>query len=271
MTRVRRYGPAPSRHALVHGGPGAPGMLAGLARDLAGLGAGVLEPLQSATGIDAQVRELADLVRREHPGPWTLIGSSWGAMLTVFVAQRYPELIRRIVLIGCAPFDRDGGTRTDAARRQRMDPAQLAQLEQLEQIVDGDDPVAASTAFARLADLLLAVDHHHPIVDHLEVIAHQREVFAAVWGQVERRRQDGTLLDTSRALRCPVVVLHGTYDPHPLDGVVGPLRALAEDLRVEVLDDCGHLPWLERDARERFLDVLCGVAGLTPGGDRGSA
>ena len=278
MSRARRYGPPPYRHALVHGGPGAPGMLAPLARELAaeghgtgigtGTGIGILEPLQSASSIDGQVEELADTLRDERSGPWTLIGSSWGAMLAVFTAQRHPELIARAVLVGCAPFDPDGGRRTDAARRARMDAAQLEEFERLEIAVGDADPRTASTAtatFARIADLLLAVDHVNPTVDHLEVIEHQREVFAAVWAEVEQRRRAGTLLDVGRRLSCPVVVLHGTYDPHPLEGVVEPLRAVAADLRVHVLEGCGHLPWIERDARARFLDVLRDATDPTPG------
>ncbi len=264
MIRARRYGQPPRRHALVHGGPGAPGMLGSLARELASEGAGVLEPLQSARSIDGQVEELADTLRDEHRGPWTLIGSSWGGMLAVFTAQRHPGLIDRIVLVGCAPFDADGGVRTDAARRMRMGPAQLEEFDRLEMVVGGADPAAAAAAFARTADLLVAVDHHHPTVDHLEVIAHQRAVFTAVWGEVEQRRRAGTLLDAGHALRCPVVVIHGRYDPHPLDGVLTPLRAIAAELTVHGLEDCGHLPWIERDARARFLDVLWVAADLTP-------
>jgi pimeloyl-ACP methyl ester carboxylesterase len=145
-----------------------------------------------------------------------------------------------------------------------MDDPLRTEVDRLEGLLAGPDPRQATDAFARLADLLLTVDHLDPIVDSVEVVAHQLDVFTAVWGEVERRRAAGTLLDPARRLHGPVLVLHGDHDPHPLDGVVGPLRAITDDLRVEVLERCGHLPWLERGARERFLTTL--RAALRPSG-----
>jgi pimeloyl-ACP methyl ester carboxylesterase len=262
VPRSRRHGRPPRRLVVVHGGPGAPGMVGALARELATDGTGVLEPLQAAHSVDGQVDELAATLEAEGHGQaqahggYLAVGSSWGAMLAVLTAQRHPELFSRLVLVGCAPFDATGGSTTAATRSARMPAALRAELQQLEHVIAGPDPQRATAAFARSADLLLAVDHHDPIVDHLEVIAHQLEVFHAVWGEATRRRAAGTLLDPAAPLSCPVLVLHGDHDPHPLTGVVEPLQAIAGDLSVQVLERCGHLPWLERDARERFLTLL---------------
>ena len=256
LPRVRRYGTPPRRLVVLHGGPGAPGMVGDLARELAADGTGVLEPLQAARSIDGQVHELAESLRTEGHGPRIAVGSSWGAMLAVLTAQRHPDLFARLVLVGSAPFDPSGGSATAAARRARMSDALRAELDQLQALIAGRDPQRAAAAFARSADLLLGVDHLDPIVDHLEVMAHQPGVFDAVWGEVSRRRATVTLLDPSLPLACEVLVLHGDHDPHPLAGVVEPLRAITDDLAVEVLERCGHLPWLERGARERFLTLL---------------
>lgn len=253
---VRRYGSPPRRLVVLHGGPGAPGTVAGLARELAVDGTGVLEPLQSAQSIDGQVRELAETLEAEGPGPCIAVGSSWGAMLAVLTAQRHPHRFSRLVLVGSAPFDPSGGAATAAARWARMSDARRAEFERLQALIAGPDRRRAAAAFARSADLLLEVDHLDPIVDHLEVMAYQLEVFEAVWGEVSRRRATDTLLDPALPLSCPVVVLHGDHDPHPLAGVVAPLGAITGDLAVEVLERCGHLPWLERGARKRFLAVL---------------
>lgn len=256
LPAVRRHGTPPRRSVVLHGGPGAPGMVGALARELAADGTGVLEPLQSARTVDGQVQELVRILRIEAQAPYIAIGSSWGAMLAVLAAQRHPDLFAHLVLVGSAPFDPGGGSATTAARRARMSEAVRVEADQLDAAIAGPDRERAAAAFARSADLLLAVDHLDPVVDHLEVLAHQLEVFQAVWGEVTRRRATGTLLDPSLPLRCPVTVLHGDHDPHPLTGVVEPLRAISDDLTVKVLRECGHLPWLERHARERFLAAL---------------
>jgi pimeloyl-ACP methyl ester carboxylesterase len=60
----------------------------------------------------------------------------------------------------------------------------------------------------------------------------------------------------ARDLRCPVTVLHGAEDPTPAESVAVPLASAVSALEVHVLDRCGHAPWRERHARERFYDLL---------------
>lgn len=69
---------------VLHGGPGAPGSAAGLARALAGT-FHVIEPLQRRSGgpsltVARHVADLAQVVARCEEPP-ALVGHSWGAML----------------------------------------------------------------------------------------------------------------------------------------------------------------------------------------------
>jgi len=50
MENVRKYGKAPFKVAVVHGGPGAAGEMAPVARELVFI-CGVLEPLQTASSL----------------------------------------------------------------------------------------------------------------------------------------------------------------------------------------------------------------------------
>ena len=68
---VRKYGEPPFTVAVLHGGPGAPGYMAPVARELAQT-VGVLEPLQSRQSLDEQVEELKDQLVENADGPATL-------------------------------------------------------------------------------------------------------------------------------------------------------------------------------------------------------
>ena len=57
-------------------------------------------------------------------------------------------------------------------------------------------------------------------------------------------------------VKCPVVALHGDYDPHPAEGVEAPLSERLDDFRFCLLQNCGHKPWIERGARAEFYRVL---------------
>ncbi len=69
-------------------------------------------------------------------------------------------------------------------------------------------------------------------------------------------RQTGKLLDIVAKIRCPVVAIHGDYDPHPAEGVRGPLSSILKDFRLILLEKCGHKPWIEREAKETFYEIL---------------
>ena len=60
----------------------------------------VLEPLQTKTSIEDQVKELKSVLKNHGEFPVILIGFSWGAWLSFIFAAKYPSIIRKIIIIG---------------------------------------------------------------------------------------------------------------------------------------------------------------------------
>ena len=78
METFRKYGSDPFRVLVIHGGPGAAGSVAPIARTL-GQTRGVLEPLQTAKTLEGQIEELRLVVEQNATRPVIFIGHSWGA------------------------------------------------------------------------------------------------------------------------------------------------------------------------------------------------
>ena len=95
---VRKYGKAPYRIVLVHGGPGAPGELKPVALELSRW-YGTVESFQSKNTIDEQVEELKYQIESESDLPVILIGWSWGSWLSYIFTAKYPSLIKKLILI----------------------------------------------------------------------------------------------------------------------------------------------------------------------------
>ena len=104
MKNLRTYGNPPFSLAVIHGGPGAPGEMAPVARELSSFG-GVLEPLQTAVTLEGQIRELKDVLEEHGDLPVTLIGFSWGAMLSFIFTSRHPQFVKKLILIGSGPYE----------------------------------------------------------------------------------------------------------------------------------------------------------------------
>jgi pimeloyl-ACP methyl ester carboxylesterase len=92
-------------------------------------------------------------------------------------------------------------------------------------------------------------------------VGFQNDVNKSVWAEVVELRESGDLERIVSSVSCPVVAIHGVYDPHPIDEVAGPLSSL-KDFKLVPLEHCGHEPWKERQARDAFRLALLDAVSL---------
>lgn len=254
---MRMYGTAPFRVVVLHGGPGALGSMAPVARALAPEW-GVLEPLLAALSIEGQIEELHTLLDRSASPPVTLIGSSWGAMLGFIFAARYPVLVGKLLLVGSGPYEAHYAAGIDQIRWQRL--SQEEQRREQALLAALDDPAVAgkNAVFAQLGELSTRTDSYDPVSADMEAedVEVRYDVFTHVWPEAAALRASGQLLELGKQIRCPVLAIHGEYDPHPAVGIREPLARVLSDFRFILLSRCGHEPWTERYARDEFYRLV---------------
>lgn len=255
MSPVRIWGPGPYSVAVIHGGPGAAGEMATVARELSAV-RGILEPLQTETTVEGQIRELRSVLSGQARAPVTLIGFSWGAFLSWMVAARYPDLVGKLILVGSAPFDDQYAASIRKTRLERLTAADRAEASALIAQLDSPETKNKSPLFARLGNLLSHADSFDPLPYQEAGFFPDYEVFQGIWEEAAELRRKKTLLMMARNITCPVVAIHGDYDPHPADGVNIPLAKELADFRFILLEKCGHRPWIERSASEAFYKLL---------------
>jgi pimeloyl-ACP methyl ester carboxylesterase len=252
----RAYGSPPFRVAVVHGGPGACGEMAPVARELS-LSRGVLEPLLTAGSVGGQIEELKGMREGGGAFPVTLIGFSWGAWLAVLFAARYPALARKLILVGSGGFEERSGARTMETRMRRLsgdERKESASLMEVSEKAPGGDGISA---IARLGAIFAWADAYDPIEEEpSEPVDFRADVYRAVWGEAAALRKSGALMESVKQIACPVAEIHGDYDPHPSEDVRIPLSGVLGDFRFILLEHCGHKPWIERRAKDEFYRVL---------------
>jgi pimeloyl-ACP methyl ester carboxylesterase len=255
----RRYGSPPYRAALLHGGPGALGYLAPVARRLAGR-RGVLEPLLRSPSVAGQLDELRATLD-DLEGAVTVVGHSWGAVLGYLLAARSPELVAQLVLVASAPFEERYAMELLPTRLARLDDGERrATTTALAALDDRSiDEATRAVELARLDALFTKADGYDLLSLDVGVEADLPDVYERVWAEVRPLRASGELVELGRRIRCPVLAVHGDHDPHPADGVRVPLAPVVADFRFTLLERCGHVPWLERHAQERFYELLEGA------------
>jgi len=109
---------------------------------------------------------------------------------------------------------------------------------------------------ARLGKLISKADSYNPLPRDNETLECQYDIYQSVWEQARQLRSSGKFLELGKRIRCPVVAIHGDYDPHLSEGIRDPLSRILKDFQLILLEECGHYPWIEGDARDRFYNIL---------------
>lgn len=218
MKNVREYGNTPYRYLVLHGGPGAPGCAAGLCRGLSEK-AGVLEHLQKSHNIEGLFDEIKSIIEEYSLNKIVLVGHSFGAWLALLSAEKYPQFVSKVVIIGCGP----------------LETKYLPELIQAREKRNGDNYCALPNSSN---DMLYFDEEQHK----------------ALMKEIGEMRENGELLERVLKITCPVIAFHGTYDPHPVRGVSEPLESKLSNFRMITMEQCGHDPWKEVYARDEFFE-----------------
>jgi len=255
MNNIRRYGNEPYSIAVLHGGPGAPGQAAPLARELS-KNYGVLEPLQTADSIEGQLLELKDILENNADGPVILIGHSWGAWLGYIFAAKYPQLVKKLILVGSGSYEEEYVSAMNNSRASRLTEEENGRINELMAVITNPHSPNRKSGLSEFGRLMSKADSFEPICLEDEILDFQPGVFQNCMKEVRALRRSRELLEIGTNIKCSVIAVHGEYDPHAYEGVEKPLSKVIEDFKFILLKDCGHYPWNERFAREQFYKIL---------------
>lgn len=252
---LRTYGTPPFDVVVLHGGPGAAGGLMPLAKAISKRH-GVLEPLQRASSIAGQLRELETVLKTAAHLPVTLIGHSWGAWLGYLFAAECTGLIKKLIMVSSGGFDEKYAVVTQETRFSRLSEQDGKEAAQLLKIFAGRSTASRNRDFARLAELFFKVDAYDPLPQPELDVEVDINIYKRVWKEATALRRSGKLLEMGKKINICVVAIHGDYDSHPYEAVQLPLSGVLENFRFILLRNCGHKPWIERQARATFFDKI---------------
>lgn len=255
MKNLRKFGKVPYSVAVIHGGPGAPGEMAPIARKLSSL-RGVLEPLQTEVTIEGQIDGLEGVLKTAGNPPMTLIGWSWGAWLSFLFTAQFPSLVKKLILVGSGPFEEKYAADIMQIRLERLSGQDKKTVLNLIGILDDPHSADKNAVMARFGTLISKADSYDPVSHRSDIIECQYHIYRGIWEQARKIRKDKSLLESGKTIRCPVLAIHGDYDPHPYEGVKEPLSLILKDFRFILLEKCGHTPWIERNAKDVFFEIL---------------
>jgi proline iminopeptidase len=205
-----------------------------------------------------QVEDLGAVVNEFGLEPLSVVGYSWGAMLALLYTveqRRNPHLVppARLALINPAPLTREYRRQFEAefARRQQSPDILKLREELAASGLKEKDPAAyRQRAFELGVAGYFADPHKARDLTPFRVVARIQE---SVWESLS----DFDLIRNLEGIKIPSLVIHGRDDPIPIASSVEAARALGTN--PVVLDECGHVPYVEQPQRlfaalDPFLD-----------------
>ena len=204
------------------------------------------------------VEDLAAVVTELGLEPLSVVGYSWGAMLALLYtieARKNPHLIppARLALVSPAPLTSEYRRQFEAefARRQ-----QQPELERMRSELAGSGLRERDPAAYRQRAFELGVAGYFADPQNARDLTPFR-VAGRVQQSVWESLGNFDLTRDLEGIRIPSIIIHGRDDPIPLASSVEASRALGTNL--VVLDDCGHVPYVEQPDRlfaalDSFLD-----------------
>jgi pimeloyl-ACP methyl ester carboxylesterase len=227
-------------HGLGSSAAGYRAQLAGLSRDFRviawnapGFGGSTPVAVQDA-GIDdyaEAVKALLGALRVRRMA--VLVGSSWGSVVALAFARRYPAMVDGLAL--SAP---------NVARGHLTGDARAAELNAWLGTADIDIPVSR----AAIADRLLTPDTPTQVRQHVERL--RDAMTTDGWRQAIRSLFTISTPDVISAVQCPTAILFGTLDQvAPHRDHAERLLAAAPSATPHPFEACGHMLKLEAPAR----------------------
>ena len=168
-------------------------------------------------------------------------------MLALAFAAEHPDAAAGLILVGCGTFSPAARKIFEERRASQTTPELAAALAEVRRI---EDPGIRFAEYGALMNqiygfnLLVAPEPGEPFDQQ----AHQE-----TWSDMVRLQEIGVYPAAFHAIKIPTLMLHGDTDPHPGRETSHDLRAMIPHLEYVELPQCGHSPWLERHARDRFF------------------
>jgi len=199
-----------------------------------------------------------------NAGPVFLIGHSWGGHLALHLAATHPDRLAGLVVVDPLGVVGDGGE-SDMARvmAERITPKDAARAAELdERAMQGrGEPGDAMEALSLVWPAYFARPEQAPPMPATEI---SLACYSETWDSIHKELGRQDLASGLAGFGSPTAFVLGAQSPiPPLHGVAS--AALIPGAVTEVLEDCGHFPWLERPGviRNALLSVQARSSRMT--------
>ena len=166
-------------------------------------------------------------------------------------SAKYPEQVDSTVLVGGGPLEDKYVSEIGKRRMQNLQEEDGALFQRLVNKQATDEDMKRIPVLFEKSDNYCLENRENHRADSTDSEMHNR-----VWGEAAQLRSSGKLLKTFKKIKSNLFIIQGSDDPHPAKGVIQPLEENGVECETYILEKCGHSPFMEKYAKEKFYEIL---------------
>ncbi|SDG18971.1 proline iminopeptidase [Dyadobacter soli] len=218
--------------------------------DQRGTGSSVVDRLDSSViNVNQYVEDLELMRKQLHIDKLMLAGHSWGGMLALAYAARYPRNVDRLVLLGPGGITQNFFKYFKSNIRMRLREEDVAESKAANNFALSLKAIWPGYFYNR--DKALATKM---LVD--TNLANYQSGKVNSLALSDYKKTESTRVASLRKFTRPVYIIQGRQDPVG-ESTVYETKSIIPQTEILFIENCGHLPWLESEAAAtQFFDLL---------------
>ena len=259
---------------LLSGGPGArPQVLLPIVKELAedylcvlvhqrGTGRTQLAANKENCNIDLYTNDIKLIKEKLGHNKITLLGHSWGGMLSMNYMVHYPEDIAMVLLLDPGPFDLESGRSPTDNIMSKLSIEDIAYIQMLDTLLlmlfnssvsqELDSEIEyIQTERSNIRGQGWFYDKRNANKLRLAPGDFNFKVSSFVIGDMIERKWN--LKSRLEAVSIPTLIVHGRQDPVGMDNALKITNTI-KGSELKIIEQCGHFPWLEQP--EELFEVI---------------
>ena len=160
-------------------------------------------------------------------------------------------MCKNIILVGCPPLADKYVREISLRRSQNLSDEESKIFQRM------TDNVATDEDMKKIPSILEKSDNYY-LESSEKLIADKadNEMYNRIWNEAAKLRTNGELLTAFKNMQSNLFLIQGVCDPHPIEGVMKPLEENGIPCKTYILEKCGHSPFMEKYAKEKFYEIL---------------
>lgn len=174
-----------------------------------------------------------------------------GAWLVALFAEKYPDMIENVIMIGSGPLEDKYVSEIGNRRFQNLSDNEREIFQRLINNQATDDDMEKMPEILDKSDNYCLENREKHKADKADSEMHNK-----VWSEAAELRTKGDLLNSFKNIKCRLYLIQGEFDPHPVKGVTIPLQENGVQCETYILQKCGHSPFMEKYVKNEFYKIL---------------